>query len=127
MILKSISFCEHSTGWNVNNLDIETLSLLVGASGVGKTKILRSILCLSKIASGQSFNGVEWRVMFSCNNNDCLWAGQFENKTEDRLSDFEKEFQSYSIIWEKLFVGGREIVRRENDELYFNNEKTVKT
>ena len=58
MKFKSISIKDGRTGWNVDNIQFNPmLTLLVGASGVGKTKILNGINALKQIARGNSFFG----------------------------------------------------------------------
>ena len=76
MKIKSITFKNHKSGWNISNLKLNNnLSLLVGASGVGKTQILRSISCISDIARGKSFNGIEWDIEFSIAGDSYKWEG----------------------------------------------------
>ncbi|KAA6328829.1 hypothetical protein EZS27_022310 [termite gut metagenome] len=57
MKLISFSYHDKTKNWGFDALDFHKLTLLVGASGVGKTKILGAIEQLKKIAEGDSFNG----------------------------------------------------------------------
>ena len=49
MKLKNLSFKNTNTGWCIDNLSFCKLTLLVGASGVGKTQILRILMGLQNI------------------------------------------------------------------------------
>ena len=78
MKFKSISARNKRTGWNIENMEFNPmLTLLVGASGVGKTKVLNVIKTLARIAKGESFNGLEWKVEFEQNEHDYVWEGEF--------------------------------------------------
>ena len=79
MIFKSISATDKISGWNVENIRFNPmLTLLVGASGVGKTRILNFINVLCLIAKGFSYNGIKWKVEFEQNGRDYIWEGEFE-------------------------------------------------
>lgn len=74
MKLKRITVINHLTGWNVRDLFFDDyLTLLVGASGVGKTLILRVIKNISNIANGGSYNGLEWDITFEDSGNTYQW------------------------------------------------------
>lgn len=124
MKLKRISFKNNLSGWNVQELNFDRLTLLVGASGVGKTQILRAILTLSKIAHGRSCNGVEWSLTFEQSGHDYTWSGIFESKpSQDH--DILKEVD-YSILEESLYDGEKLIFKRDSNALYFNDVQTVR-
>ena len=86
MRINSISFHNHNTGWNYSDLPIDYLTLLVGASGVGKTQILRSLIDIARIAKGASFNGIEWTVKFTIDNSLYVWEGEFESVAENDVN-----------------------------------------
>lgn len=80
MKIKSINLKEHLTGWEIKSIEFDKLSLLVGISGVGKTKILQSILNLRNIALGQTgVSGLEWELHFKIDTDDFIWRGKFKN------------------------------------------------
>lgn len=126
MRIKSISYINHQTGWSVRDLHLDYLTLLVGASGVGKTKIIRSIIDLSRIARGNSYNGIEWKVKFQQNGADYEWSGQFEVVREDDISFFDSREKNYAIKFEKLVSEDQIIVDRQAENIIFNKERTVK-
>lgn len=79
MRLKKLFYKNNTTGWNVKEVRFDKLTLLVGASGVGKTQILRAINSLKTIANGHSVNGAEWKVEFEENGDYYSWCGCFDN------------------------------------------------
>lgn len=126
MKIKSLTYINHNTGWNVRDLSIDRLTLLVGASGVGKTQILRSILNIAKIARGTSFNGVEWNVFFEIDDNDYEWMGKFESVAEDDISYFEKGDSTYNVLQERILVNHNVILERIENQILLNKVETVK-
>jgi ABC-type polar amino acid transport system ATPase subunit len=64
MKINRFSFHDKARGWRLEPVQFKDLTLLIGASGVGKTLILDSILTLKAIANGSSFKGVEWEIEF---------------------------------------------------------------
>lgn len=127
MKIKRISIINHLTGWNVRNLCLDDyLTLLVGASGVGKTLILRVIKDISNIAKGNSVNGLEWDITIEDNDNIYQWSGEFAAISDDNANYFKRDMQEYPIIRESLKRGDNMIVHRENDRIVFNRKQTVK-
>ena len=127
MKLKRITVINHLTGWNVKDLHFDDyLTLLVGASGVGKTLILRVIKDISNIAKGNSVNGLEWDITIEDNDNIYQWSGEFAAISDDNANYFKRDMQEYPIIRESLKRGDNMIVHRENDRIVFNRKQTVK-
>lgn len=52
MRLKSLTFEDKRTGWKLEDLRLDRFNLLVGASGVGKTRILRALRVLHRVGTG---------------------------------------------------------------------------
>lgn len=134
MKIKKLSVKYHPTGLEIQNVEFDdTLSLLVGISGVGKTSILSAINDLKNIVVyGVSINGFEWTVNFEVNNIDYIWGGRFEYVEENPFYKVNKMFNSnskepeYKIIDEVLFVNCDKIINRNNEFILFKNNKTVK-
>ena len=96
MRIKKLSFKNNKTSWNVVDVKFDALTLLVGASGVGKTQILNALARLSRIVRGESYNGMEWNVEFTIDSIPYEWSGSFE------VVDVEEEMylsleESYTI------------------------------
>lgn len=124
MRIKSITYINHCTGWNIRDLNLGRLTLLVGASGVGKTQILRAISNVCEIAKGESFNGVEWNVSFTNQGSDYIWSGCFETKQNEDVP-FPDNVR-YAINYEKLLRGEDEIIDRDSSRILFEGKETVK-
>ncbi|MGR3218249.1 MAG: hypothetical protein ACUZ8H_00340, partial [Candidatus Anammoxibacter sp.] len=81
MNIKSLVYKDDSVGWELELIAFNNHTLLVGATGVGKTRILLSILNVKRIARGISKNGITWDIEFSTIKGlDYKWSGVFENK-----------------------------------------------
>lgn len=126
MRIKSVTYIDHLTGWNIKNLSFDYLTLLVGASGVGKTKILRAILNIAGIAKGKSCNGVEWNISCEHDSASYVWSGQFDSIAEDDVNFFEKGGNDYKILRESLICNSRTVIERNADKLLFQGVETVK-
>lgn len=133
MKIKKLSVKYHPTGLEIQNVEFDdTLSLLVGISGVGKTSILKAIKDIINIANGDYINGFEWNIEFESNSISYKWEGRFEYSEEEysrKIEVFNIRFKSdrnIKILYENLSVNGISILNRQNDDIYFKNEKTVK-
>jgi len=130
MKIDNLTYRDNALKWALEKADFEALTLLVGASGVGKTQILKSILNLKNVASGKSISAIYWEITFeTLNGNIYEWIGEYENKGDiDFLDDEDEELIRHkpSIQFESLHLNGKIIVDRHNNEIIFNGNKTVK-
>jgi predicted ATPase len=135
MKISKMKYFDQSRHWNLNMMTFKKLTLLVGASGVGKTQILKSILNLRNITKGASVNGLRWEIEFNISNDMYIWQGEFEKISQENetvLIDFitidndEEKKDAPKIICEKLYKNGSEVINRDEDKIMFNNVKTVK-
>lgn len=131
MRINSFKYYNKALEWKLEPLKFNDFTLLIGASGVGKTQILDAILALKEIADGASLKGVEWEIEFeTVNQLKYKWEGSFENKGIDthlyRLGDKEKipERNKSRILYENVYVNKKQIVKRTRDEIIFNEGKT---
>lgn len=133
MKIHSFEFIDKETNWQIEPVTFNNLTLLVGASGVGKTRILKSLGAVKSIAKGKSLNGVEWKICFSIENDTYIWEGKFELNErpsfsiiiDDEEIQKEKESNKPIISYEKLSLNDSTIVQRNNAELIFRGEKTL--
>lgn len=125
MKIKSLTFVNHKTGWNIKDAQFANTTLLVGASGVGKTQILRALLALRDISKGTSLNAVEWDVWFSQNGKEYRWGGKFglDEKQEGESWSTTKQ---YPVVKEYLLIDDTELISRDKDEIKYKGEKIVK-
>lgn len=126
MKINALKYINHNTGWNIKDLSLDRLTLLVGASGVGKTKILHALLDITRIARGASCNGVEWRVTFKIGDSEYEWNGEFEAVSEHDISYFERIGNNYNILSERLILNNNIIFDRDKTKIIFDNKETVK-
>jgi energy-coupling factor transporter ATP-binding protein EcfA2 len=79
MSITHFSFSNHSENWHLKQVDLDNFNLLVGISGVGKTKILNALEFVSRVATGGDYklNGETWTIGFSTNGE--LYEWQFES------------------------------------------------
>ncbi|TAF53583.1 MAG: ATP-binding protein [Oscillatoriales cyanobacterium] len=134
MKIKRLSYYDDELKWKLNSVDFnKSLNLLVGISGVGKTRTLRSIHALKSIANGSSYNGVEWEVQFTGEDSlEYLWSGKFETLEENTAlespeidEDLERKNEA-RILSECLMCQDTVVVERSGDEIVFNGSKTPK-
>jgi ABC-type transport system involved in cytochrome c biogenesis ATPase subunit len=113
MKILELAYEDKATGWKLNPVQFSDLNLLVGVSGVGKTKILKAILNIKKIVEGESLYSVKWSIDFLTNDgNEYHWSGEFE---------------SFVIIQESLFLNlgdqssKEELIKRDAEKISFKN------
>jgi len=110
-------------GWQLTPLAFTDLNLLVGASSVGKTQIIKAILDLKQIASGESVSGVSWDISFTIKQTTYRWTGETENigsMTEGFFKrDLLKLSQHPKLIREQLFCQGNKLVDRNRATINF--------
>ncbi len=128
MKFKSISARNKRTGWNIENMEFNPmLALLVGASGVGKTKVLNVIKTLARIAKGESFNGLEWKVEFEQNEHDYVWEGEFVYGGDVGVELLTSEYEVvFAVAREKIIEDDIVLVDRVPDSIKFLNREIVK-
>lgn len=132
MRINYIKYTDHNLNWELQRVDFNSLVLLVGASGVGKTRILSAIESLVNIAKGKSISGIEWEIEFRTINNSIYnWKGTFETIDEPAIIqewDFDEEDtkKKAKIINEELYLNGTQIVKRDINEIIFASKKTPK-
>lgn len=132
MRIKKLAFWDNLREWRFEPIYFSNLALLVGVSGVGKTKILEGILSLQKIANGVSLNGLAWDITFSTVNDDLddveyRWQGEFETKKNlPRILNEEDETNQFRIVREHLLMEEDIIIERTPNEIIFQGQKTPK-
>lgn len=129
MRIKTLSFEDKSRNWHFDSLSFnDKLTLLVGASGVGKTQILNAIKKLKRVAKGESFNGLKWNVVFdTIEGEEYIWSGEFGSRNEIQLDDIVSDKKDkYAFLQEKLWKGGNLLIDRSQETILFNGNQIVK-
>lgn len=137
MTISEFEFEDKSLDWRLEKFSLSKLTLLVGASGVGKTQILRALLALKQIAGGSSINGISWKIEFeTLTNQKFIWEGEFENKgiaifidflgEDDDEDDDKNKKNKPRILKERLFLNDEIIIDRNEEKILFYGSPTIK-
>lgn len=132
MLLKSLSFEDKRTGWKLDDLRLDRFNLLVGASGVGKTRILRAIRSVQRIGRGGSVVHAEqsfrFEVRFEHEGQDYSW--QLDRSVRGLVSGEDEggaaPYVDHSIVvlGERLLRGGVEqLVERDKERFLFKGKE----
>ncbi len=117
MKIISLEYWNKTEGWGFDEIRFFDLTLLVGASGVGKTQILKAIMDIKQIALDGGVNSAKWKIKFKTRNAEYLWRGEITNKTSNETSEF---------IYEELICNNRLLFEREKDRIVFKGSKMPK-
>ena len=130
MKILKLEYYNKILNWKLEPIHFLDLTLLVGVSGVGKTRILEAILDLKKIANGKPQNGIEWDITFETNNSNTFrWMGKYETRGFPKTFHFETDETKKNppkIIFEELSLNGKKIIGRNDKSIYLEGKKTVK-
>ncbi len=128
MKISKFRYENKSIEWFLEELEFGKLTLLVGASGVGKTQILRALMGLKQITNGSSINGVAWSIEFeTLSKQKYIWQGEFESQGVSIFIENNTDINYRpKIIFEKLYLDGNLIVERTNERILFNDKPTIK-
>lgn len=129
MKITKFSFKDKSQEWNLEEIAFKKLTLLVGASGVGKTQILRALINVKNIAKGASLDGVSWYLQFeTLDKKTYIWQGEFEKKGFSIYMEEGEENNENKpkILFEQLYLNNELIVERTSEKIIFNNQPTLK-
>lgn len=128
MNILSLSYRDTDTTWRTENIEFKSLTLLVGASGVGKTQILKTILRLRSITRGESSPGTSWSIEFEdVSKTVYKWSGEFEQREfKNFFISSDENDEGTKIKYEKVYINDKLIVDRSDVNIIFNNHKTIK-
>jgi len=132
MKIKELWFRNNRHKWELEKTAFSDLTLLVGASGVGKTQILYAIMKLISISKGYAYNGVEWDFHFTASKEgeDYRWTGEFECVEETDQQEFKEEEVSGNgipkLLNEKLYLDDKLVFERDNSKLKYEEKEAPK-
>ncbi|KHD09014.1 hypothetical protein PN36_00165 [Candidatus Thiomargarita nelsonii] len=76
MPITHFSFNDNKKNWHLEEISFDKLNLLVGVSGVGKTKILKALELVCRVATGGYYklNGEDWKIGLKYANHEYEWT-----------------------------------------------------
>lgn len=97
MFIKSFEYEDLRTGWKLEHTTFDAFNLLVGNSGVGKTKILRALTSVAGLALGRVFMDLRWQLEFLRGDVTYRWTGRV---IRDRTAPLfaEERFESGNAV-----------------------------
>lgn len=138
MRLISLEFEDRIAGWKLCKFEFfNDITLLVGLSGVGKTRILDTLERLKAVAQGktsQKLFGVQWSLVFEHDNSKYEWKGKMSEDPlgDDRgvqlpfLGDDDEDDNRPEFLEESLKCNDSLIAERKHEEIYFATKVTPK-
>ncbi|MEA5553769.1 ATP-binding protein [Anabaena cylindrica UHCC 0172] len=132
MKIQSFKFSNNKENWHIEEVKFEDLNLLVGGSGVGKTRILKALNLICDVAKGRNRNldDLEWSINFSHLGQNYRWELQSSSLKDEEILLNVNESEQTEIVSEKLVRydddSELEILLRNDSDSKFNNEKLPK-
>lgn len=101
MKIQNFRFSDYKQNLHIEEVTFDDLNLLVGASGVGKTRILRALDLIFDVAKGRNrkLNDLEWSIKFVHSNQKYKWDLKSSSSAKDALLSESEQFE---IIFERL-------------------------
>lgn len=119
MQIRTFTFKDLQSAWCLEEVHFERLNLLVGMSGVGKTKVLESLrrVVLAGLSMKTNLMPMEWRLAFEHNGSSFEWSGRIELRTRNGHSakalDLDGERNNAVFTRERLVQDDVELFSRE--------------
>jgi len=129
MKIKSFRLSNSKQNWQIGEIYFDNLNLLVGASGVGKTRILWALDLICDVAKDKKRNlyNIDWSIDFSNLGKDYRWKLKTSDSTDEA---FSIEPGQTEIIYEELIElkdGNEiEILSRTSKESKLDDRKIPK-
>ena len=132
MKIQSFKFSNNKENWHIEEVEFEDLNLLVGGSGVGKTRILKALNLICDVAKGRNchLDDLEWSINFSHLGINYRWELKSSSTRNEEIFINLNESEQTEIVYEKLVRYDNnselEILLRNDSDSKFNNEKLPK-
>jgi AAA domain, putative AbiEii toxin, Type IV TA system len=120
MRIEKLYYRNHVTDWELSTMEFGDVNLLVGVSGVGKTRILEAIRSLKEIVFGidwdkQFLNGVEWDITF-------YTAPEWKYRWIGKSNIINKNKYLIDKLGQKIYSSIGNLPRLEVEEIYLNGD-----
>ena len=130
MRILGLTFSNNCQGWSLADFKFNKLTLLVGASGSGKSQTLMSINTLHNISMGDNVEGVEWDITFcsygSSKHTKYRWKGAFQKlNIPTHVKLWENTINS-KLLHESIYIDDVLLVERDGVDIIFKGERTVR-
>ncbi len=121
MRINHFAFTDLATGWQLEEAHFTAADLLVGISGVGKTKIVEAIQRVQRFAVDDKYEpgAMEWRLAFEHEGQEYVWEGATEKGHE--LGGGESR-----VVRERFAHGNDVVAERDGDSTYFESKPLPK-
>lgn len=123
MRIEAIEYANLDSGWTLCETSFRPdVTLLVGLSGAGKTRILSAIQTLRTLATSDTATlpeSIRWCLVFVRNDGSrCVWKGETDKSMQD------DEYQPPDMITESLSIDGVDVFRKVGDDFLFRGHPT---
>jgi energy-coupling factor transporter ATP-binding protein EcfA2 len=110
MKIQKFSFSHHRENWHIDEVSFDDFNLLVGPSGVGKTRILVALETIFGVALGRKkLDDFEWTIDFSHLGKSYTWF--LKSAIPENEDIFALESKRFEVIEERL-------IQLENTEIF---------
>ena len=110
MKIQKFSFSHYRENWHIDEVSFDDFNLLVGPSGVGKTRILKALEMIFGVALGkEKLDDFEWNIHFSHVDKSYTWF--LKSSIPENEDIFELESKRFEVIEERL-------IQLENTEIF---------
>jgi hypothetical protein len=136
--IESFQFRDLATGWELEETKFDAFNLLVGVSGVGKTKILQALEQICSVAKPSAPglpSNVDWTLYFEHQSHQYRWSATFLEPAPTILLDERAQRMMRSIsghspeaafVHEEIDLDGIPLVRRKNGDFTYQNKDLPK-
>ena len=105
MAITKFQFTDNLRGWTLNEVSFSKFNLLVGVSGVGKTRILRALQSVYRagISDARHTNGCSWTLELESEGKKFLWKAETSLVPKEplsQLSDIKEDDEELIILRE---------------------------
>jgi len=120
MTIRKFEFHDKQSGWKLNEMSFDNFNLLVGLSGVGKTKILKALNAVRHTALKnpeyvQIANGCEWKLEIITEIGTYSWEAEVQNIEHDLY-----------FIKETIVLNNNIVVIRDKNQFIFSESSLPK-